>query len=51
MASAKQFVLDIVQSLPDDCSVEDIQYEIYVASASPRESVPPMMAMSRLTTR
>ena len=30
MASAKRFVLEIIQSLPDDCSVEDIQYEIYV---------------------
>ncbi len=30
MASAKRFVLDIIETLPDDCSVEDIQYEIYV---------------------
>lgn len=30
MATAKRFVLDVLQSLPDDCSVEDIQYEIYV---------------------
>jgi predicted transcriptional regulator len=30
MASAKRFVLDVIQSLPDDCSVEDIQYEIYI---------------------
>ena len=30
MASAKQFVLDVLNALPDDCSVEDVQYELYV---------------------
>ena len=30
MASAKEFVIQILDSLPDDCSVEDIQYELYV---------------------
>ena len=30
MASAKQFVLDVLKALPDDCSVEDVQYELYV---------------------
>lgn len=30
MASAKWLVLDVLESLPDDCSVEDIQYELYV---------------------
>ena len=30
MASAKDLVLGILQSLPDDCSLEDVQYELYV---------------------
>ena len=30
MSSAKEFVLDVLQSLPDDCTVEDIQYQLYV---------------------
>jgi predicted transcriptional regulator len=30
MASAKQLVRDVLESLPDDCSVEEIQYRIYV---------------------
>ena len=30
MASAKQLVLDVLKALPDDCSVEDVQYELYV---------------------
>jgi predicted transcriptional regulator len=30
MSSAKQLTLDVLQSLPDDCTVEDIQYELYV---------------------
>ena len=30
MASAKQLVLDVLESLPDDCSLEDVQYELYV---------------------
>jgi len=30
MATAKDLVLDVLQSLPDSCSVEDIQYELYV---------------------
>lgn len=33
MTSAKQRVLEVLRSLPDDCSVEDIQYEIYVREA------------------
>jgi len=33
MASAKEFVIQILDSLPDDCSVEDIQYELYVRQA------------------
>lgn len=33
MTSAKQRVLEVLTSLPDDCSVEDIQYEIYVREA------------------
>jgi hypothetical protein len=30
MASAKQAVLDLVTNLPDDASLEDIQYHLYV---------------------
>ena len=30
MASAKQLVLDVLNALPDDCSLEDVQYELYV---------------------
>ena len=30
MASAKQVVRDVLESLPDDCSLADVQYELYV---------------------
>ena len=30
MASAKQLVLAVLKALPDDCSLEDVQYELYV---------------------
>lgn len=30
MSSAKELVLAVLQSLPDDCTVEDIQYQLYV---------------------
>jgi predicted transcriptional regulator len=30
VASAKQLVLDVLKALPDDCSLEDVQYELYV---------------------
>ena len=30
MASAKQVVIQVLKSLPDDCSLEDVQYELYV---------------------
>lgn len=30
MASVKRKVLELVSSLPDDCSLEDIQYHLYV---------------------
>jgi len=30
MASAKHLVMEILQTLPDDCSLEDVQYELYV---------------------
>jgi predicted transcriptional regulator len=30
VASAKQLVLEVLDSLPDDCSLEDVQYELYV---------------------
>jgi predicted transcriptional regulator len=33
MATAKQLVLDLLESLPDDCSLEDITYELYVRQA------------------
>jgi predicted transcriptional regulator len=30
VASAKNLVIEVLQSLPDDCSIEDVQYELYV---------------------
>ena len=30
MSSAKQLVLEVLESLPDDCTVEDVQYQLYV---------------------
>jgi hypothetical protein len=30
MAKTKQLVLEVLESLPDDCSLEDVQYELYV---------------------
>lgn len=30
MLNAKQQVLKVVEQLPDDCSIEDIQYQLYV---------------------
>lgn len=30
MASPKQVVQEILETLPDDCSLEDIQYHLYV---------------------
>jgi predicted transcriptional regulator len=33
MATAKQLVQDLLEALPDDCSLEDITYELYVRQA------------------
>ena len=30
MATAKQIVLEVLESLPDDCSLEDVAYQLYV---------------------
>jgi predicted transcriptional regulator len=30
MSSAKQLVLEVLESLPDDCTVEDVQYQLDV---------------------
>jgi hypothetical protein len=30
MSAVKQAVIKLVESLPDDCTVEDIQYHLYV---------------------
>jgi hypothetical protein len=30
MAAAKQAVIELLNTLPDDCSLEDIQYHLYV---------------------
>ncbi len=30
MGHVKKAVLDLVKNLPDDCTLEDIQYELYV---------------------
>ncbi len=30
MSSVKRAVLDLVKKLPDDCTLEDVQYQLYV---------------------
>ncbi len=30
MASAKQTVRDVLKQLPDDCTLEDVQYQLYL---------------------
>ena len=30
MSSVKRAVLDLVRTLPDDCTLEDVQYQLYV---------------------
>ena len=30
MTSTKQSVIDLIQRLPEDCTLEDIQYQLYV---------------------
>lgn len=30
MASAKQTVRDVLKRMPDDCTLEDIQYQLYL---------------------
>ncbi len=30
MGHVKKVVLDLVKKLPDDCTLEDVQYELYV---------------------
>jgi hypothetical protein len=30
VATVKQLVLDVLEALPDDCPVEDVQYELYL---------------------
>ena len=30
MSSVKRAVLDLVKTLPDDCTLEDVQYQLYV---------------------
>jgi len=30
MSSVKRVVLDLVKTLPDDCTLEDVQYQLYV---------------------
>ena len=32
MLSIKESSIDLIKSLPEDCSLEDIQYELYVKS-------------------
>ena len=29
MSSVKRAVLDLVKTLPDDCTLEDVQYQLY----------------------
>ncbi len=33
MASAKEFVMEVLNYLPNDCTLDDIQYELYVRHA------------------
>ncbi len=35
--STKEAVLDFVRKLPDDCSLDDIQYHLYVLQTIERE--------------
>lgn len=30
MSAAKQHAIELIESLPDDCTFEDIQYHLYV---------------------
>jgi predicted transcriptional regulator len=30
MGSVKRAVLDLVKTLPDNCTIEDIQYQLYI---------------------
>ena len=30
MASAKQTVRDVLKQMPDDCSLEDVQYQLFI---------------------
>lgn len=30
MATAKQLALEVLERLPEDCSLQDIQYHLYV---------------------
>jgi hypothetical protein len=30
VASAKQMVRDVLKQMPDDCSLEDVQYQLYL---------------------
>jgi len=30
VASAKQTVMDVLQGMPDDCTLEDVQYQLYL---------------------
>ena len=30
MASAKQTVMDVLNGMPEDCTLEDVQYQLYL---------------------
>jgi hypothetical protein len=32
MTAAKQAVIELLDTLPDDCTLEDIQYHLYVVT-------------------
>lgn len=32
MSAAKQEVINLLQTLPDDCTLEDIQYHLYIVA-------------------
>ena len=57
MASAKQTVQDVLEQMPDDCSLEDVQYQLYLrqkldksrAAAAEDRVVPHEEVKKRLT--
>ena len=49
MSTAKKAVMSIVKQLPDDCSLEDVQYQLYVRQKIERSLA--AAAEGRVTTQ